>query len=70
MNPNRSIVYHRAEERQVSHDRMERASSGHPVTSLNLFVCKNMAFPKKKLDMKLCAYKTIKDVFLFPSLKS
>jgi hypothetical protein len=44
------------------------SSEAATVTSLNLFVCKNMRI--KKFAMKLCVYETIKDVFLSPSLKS
>jgi hypothetical protein len=41
---------------------------GSFVTSLNLSESKILGF--QKLDMKLCAYETIKDIFIFPSIKS
>jgi hypothetical protein len=37
---------------------------GSSVTSLILFLCKNVEF--QKLDLILSAYEIIKDVFLFP----
>jgi hypothetical protein len=46
----------------------DSCDGGSSVTSLNLFACKNMGF--QKIAMKLCAHETIKDIFLFPSLKS
>jgi hypothetical protein len=56
------------EEGEESGRPVESEEDAEDVTSLNLFVCKNMGF--QKLAMKLCAYETIKDVFLFLSLKS
>jgi hypothetical protein len=38
------------------------------VTSLNLLDCKNVGF--QKLALNLSAYEIIKNVFIFPSLKS